>query len=404
VLLADSVENAALDGIGDDDESDDDDSDEDDDDDEEEGSGSEQRAHRARMRRLTELMPMLAWLCEQPGVNELTCRRQPPPPPGGWRLIRRLAALGEEAQAARSHRGGDSFTPREAQAARDADAMMAEVTRLVSSAIATAVAEGGEGEGLADAMATLDMNKSTLEARFDDETLDDETLDDETLNTLEAQFDQHLERAVAQGRLSEAVADAMTDQIASKPNNAARCEAMRRIMKGEIGEIGLKGGQGGGENEPNRSEGDARDDGARHGAPELTLLQFMEEIDRDRAEHASKAPETAPNWFGLNRRRPPPPPQQQQQQPPQPPQQQPPQPPQQAVLAKGPSPFARLLRLEPSERGKVVDALSSLPTWGGGNIEGLTLVAGRWEPSSFSGETLDVALFNAEVQSKTLVD
>jgi hypothetical protein len=39
------------------------------------------------------------------------------------------------------------------------------------------------------------------------------------------------------------------------------------------------------------------------------------------------------------------------------------------------------LRLEPSERGKVVDALSSLPTWGGGNIEGLTLVAGRWEPS-----------------------
>jgi hypothetical protein len=130
----------------------------------------------------------------------------------------------------------------------------------------------------------------------------------------------------------------------------------------------------------------------------------MEEIDRDRAEHASKAPETAPNWFGLNRRRPPPPPPPQQQQPPQPPQQQPPQPPQQAVLAKGPSPFARLLRLEPSERGKVVDALSSLPTWGGGNIEGLTLVAGRWEPSSFSGETLDVALFNAEVHSKTLVD
>ena len=341
---------------------------------------------------------------------------------------------------------------------------MAEVTRLVGSAIATAVAEGEEGEGLADAMATLDMNESTREddqltcrwcqkqskslaainvhiqkwckmrpdaeemrpdaeegheghedddeeeqepqqheARFDDETLDDETLNtleaqfddealnDETLNMLEAQFDQHLERAVAQGRLSEAEADAMTDQIASKPNNAARCEAMRRIMKGEIGEIGLKGGQVGGENEPNRSEGDARDDGARHDAPELTLLQFMEEIDRERAEHASRAPGTAPNWFGLERRRPPPPP-------PPPPQQQ-----QQAVLAKGPSPFARLLRLEPSERGKVVERLSSLPTWGG-NIEGLTLVAGRWEPSSFSGETLDVALFNAEVQSKTLVD
>jgi hypothetical protein len=83
---------------------------------------------------------------------------------------------------------------------------------------------------------------------------------------LEAQFDEYMERAVAQGRLSEAEADAMTDQIASKPNIAARCEAMRRIMKGEIGEIGLKGGQGGGENEPNRSEGGARDDdGARHG-------------------------------------------------------------------------------------------------------------------------------------------
>ena len=340
-----------------------------------------------------------------------------------------------------------------------------QVTRLVGSAIATAVAEGEEGEGLADAMATLDMNESTLEddqlmCRWcqkqskslaainvhiqkwckmrpdaeemrpdaeegheghedDDEEeqepqqhearFDDETLDDETLNTLEAQFDQHLERAVAQGRLSEAEADAMTDQIASKPNNAARCEAMRRIMKGEIGEIGLKGGQVGGENEPNRSEGDARDDarddGARDDAPELTLLQFMEEIDRERAEHASRAPGTAPNWFGLERRRPPPPP---------PPPPSPPPPPatpppspqqqqQQAVLARGPSPFARLLRLEPSERGKVVDTLSSLPTWGG-NIEGLTLVAGRWEPSSFSGETLDVALFNAEVQSKTLVD
>ena len=77
MLLADSVENAALDGIGDDDESDDDDSDEDDDEEEEEGRGLEQRAHRARMRRLTELMPMLTWLCEQPGVNELTCRRLP---------------------------------------------------------------------------------------------------------------------------------------------------------------------------------------------------------------------------------------------------------------------------------------------------------------------------------------
>ena len=39
------------------------------------------------------------------------------------------------------------------------------------------------------------------------------------------------ERAVAQGRLSAAEADAMTDQIASKPNNAARCEAMRRTMR-----------------------------------------------------------------------------------------------------------------------------------------------------------------------------
>jgi hypothetical protein len=53
----------------------------------------------------------------------------------------------------------------------------------------------------------------------------------ETLKTLEAQFDQHLERAVAQGRLSAAEADSMTDQIASKPNNAARCEAMRRTMR-----------------------------------------------------------------------------------------------------------------------------------------------------------------------------
>ena len=103
MLLADSVENAALDGIGDDDESDDDDSDEDDDEEEEEeGRGLEQRAHRARMRRLTELMPMLTWLCEQPGVNELTCRRLP----------RKLSAEEEErrrrlvhtGEAVRSHR------------------------------------------------------------------------------------------------------------------------------------------------------------------------------------------------------------------------------------------------------------------------------------------------------------
>ena len=128
MLLADSVENAALDGIGDDDESDDDDSDEDDDEEEEEeGRGLEQRAHRARMRRLTELMPMLTWLCEQPGVNELTCRRLP----------RKLSAEEEEeVQATRSHRGGGSFTPLEAQAARDADAMIAEVTRLARSATA----------------------------------------------------------------------------------------------------------------------------------------------------------------------------------------------------------------------------------------------------------------------------
>jgi hypothetical protein len=35
-------------------------------------------------------------------------------------------------------------------------------------------------------------------------------------------------------------------------------------------------------------EGDARDDGARDDAPELTLLQFMEEIDQERAEHANQ--------------------------------------------------------------------------------------------------------------------
>ena len=376
VLLADSVENAALDGLSDEeDESDDEESDEDDEEEDEEEVGMEQRAHRARMRRLTELMPMLAWLCEQPGVNELTCRRLP----------RKFSVKEEEEET-------------QAQAACDADAM-AKATRLVRSAIAIAVAEGGEGDGLAEAMATLGVNESTLgvnestpEAQYDDETLDDETLDDETLDdetlqTLEAHFDKHLERAVAHGRLSEAEADAMTDQIASKPNTAARCKAMRRIMRGGDGE---KGGQGGRENEQHRSEGDAQDD-----APELTLLQFVESIDRERAEHASKAPRTAPNWFGLERRQPPPPPppQQQQQQ-----QQQ-----QQAVLAKGPSPFARLLRLEPSERGKVIESISSLPTWGG-IVEGLTLVDGHWAPSSFSGETLDMALYNAEVQSKTSID
>ena len=62
---------------------------------------------------------------------------------------------------------------------------------------------------LADTIAALDISESTLEA----------------------QFDEHMERAVAQGRLSEAVADAMTDEIAAKPDSAARCEAMRRIMR-----------------------------------------------------------------------------------------------------------------------------------------------------------------------------
>jgi hypothetical protein len=48
---------------------------------------------------------------------------------------------------------------------------------------------------------------------------------------LEAHFDEHMARAVAQGHLSEAAADAMTDEIAAKPDSAARCEAMRRIMR-----------------------------------------------------------------------------------------------------------------------------------------------------------------------------
>ena len=49
-------------------------------------------------------------------------------------------------------------------------------------------------------------------------------------SALEARFDEHLKRAVAHGRLSEAEAYAMTDQIAAKPNTAARCKAMRRFM------------------------------------------------------------------------------------------------------------------------------------------------------------------------------
>ena len=61
---------------------------------------------------------------------------------------------------------------------------------------------------LADTIAVLDISESTLEA----------------------QFDEHVKRAVAQGRLSEAAADAMTDEIAARPDSAARCEAMRRIM------------------------------------------------------------------------------------------------------------------------------------------------------------------------------
>jgi len=48
---------------------------------------------------------------------------------------------------------------------------------------------------------------------------------------LEAHFDEHMARAVAQGHLSEAAADAMTDEIAAKSDSAARCEAMRRIMR-----------------------------------------------------------------------------------------------------------------------------------------------------------------------------
>ena len=101
---------------------------------------------------------------------------------------------------------------------------------------------------------------------------------------------------------------------------------------GDWGE-GRAGSWEGVEYEPSRSEGDARDGGARDDAPELMLLQFMEEIDRERAEHAnqwqsvaisgnqwksvaireraehaSRAPETAPNGFGLERRQPPPPP------------------------------------------------------------------------------------------------
>jgi len=61
-------------------------------------------------------------------------------------------------------------------------------------------------------------------------------------------------------------------------------EAMRRIMKGRLGR---RAGREGVEYEPSRSEGDARDGGARDDAPELTLLQFMEEIDQERAEHAN---------------------------------------------------------------------------------------------------------------------
>jgi len=59
---------------------------------------------------------------------------------------------------------------------------------------------------------------------------------------------------------------------------------MRRIMKGRLGR---RAGREGVEYEPSRSEGDARDGGARDDAPELTLLQFMEEIDQERAEHAN---------------------------------------------------------------------------------------------------------------------
>ena len=110
------------------------------------------------------------------------------------------------------------------------------------------------------------MNEILLEAQFDDEALDDETL-----QTLEAHFDKHLERAVAHGRLSEAEADAMTDQIASKPNNAARCEALRRIMRGGGGERGV---QGGGENEQHRS-------GLDHTAPSDAVNASRESTGAD---------------------------------------------------------------------------------------------------------------------------
>ena len=53
----------------------------------------------------------------------------------------------------------------------------------------------------------------------------------DALAALEVHFDEHMARAVAQGHLSEAVADALTDEIAAKPDSAARCEAMRRIMR-----------------------------------------------------------------------------------------------------------------------------------------------------------------------------
>jgi hypothetical protein len=88
-------------------------------------------------------------------------------------------------------------------------------TAGIFDAIAGVLREQASAAALADAMGALDISESALEARFD----------------------EHLERAVAHGRLSEAEADAMTDQIAAKPDGAARREAMRRfVTEGPISE------------------------------------------------------------------------------------------------------------------------------------------------------------------------
>ena len=49
-------------------------------------------------------------------------------------------------------------------------------------------------------------------------------------DVLEAKFDEHLERAVTAGKMSQTTADQMTDEVAAGTSSTARCEIMRRLL------------------------------------------------------------------------------------------------------------------------------------------------------------------------------